>query len=110
MSTGRPSNQSVSTHIEKSQHKIQQTSTQLGVPIYTCRRIVDNESTLNGRTCHRSTPIERNNWASQHTNSNVLTHNNEKFWVRQHTEPNVSTYKHKSFQKSTPHKNSTWKG
>ena len=28
MSTGRPSNQSVSIHIEKSQHKIQQTSTQ----------------------------------------------------------------------------------
>ena len=78
MSISRPSNQSVSIHIEKSQHKIQQTSTQLGVPIYTGRRIVDNESTHKGRTYHRSTPIKRNNWASRHTNSNVLTHNNEK--------------------------------
>ena len=82
MSTSRPSNQSVSIHIEKSQHKIQQTSTQLGVPIYTGRRIVDNASTHKGRTYHRSTPIARNNWVSQHMNSNLSTHNNEKIWVR----------------------------
>ena len=61
MSTSRPSNQSVSIHFEKSQHKNQQTTIQLGVPIYTGQRIVDNESTHKGRTYHRSTPIERNN-------------------------------------------------
>ena len=107
MFTGRPSNQSVSIHIEKSQHKIQQTLTQIGVTTYTGRRIVDNTSTHKGRKYHRSTPIERNNWMSRHMNSNVLTHNNEKVWVRRHTEPNVSTYKHKLVKKSTPHKNST---
>ena len=47
MSTGRPSNHSVSTHIKKNQHITQQTLTQLGVPIYIGQRIVNNESTRN---------------------------------------------------------------
>ena len=78
MSTGRPSNESVSTHIKKNQHITQQTSTQLGIPIYTGRRIVNNESTRNSSTYHRSTLMERNNRVTRHMNSNVLTHNNEK--------------------------------
>ena len=78
MSTGRLSNLSVSTHAEKSQHIMQQKSTQLRKRVYTGRRIIDNESTHKSKNHHKSTPIKRTDWASRHMNSNVSTHKNEK--------------------------------
>ena len=87
MSTGRLSNFSVSTHNEKSQHIMQQKSTQLRKHVYTGRRIIDNESTHKSKNQHRSTPIKRTDRASRHMNSNVSTHKNKKVWVRRHIEP-----------------------
>ena len=57
MSTGRPSNDCVSTHNKMNQKMTVQESTQYGKPY------------------NRSTPKERNVWMSRHTNSNVSTQN-----------------------------------
>ena len=78
MSIGRPSNFSMSTHDEKSQHIMQQKSTKLRKHVYTGRRIIDNELTHKGKNHHRSTPIKRTDYTSRHMNSNVSTHKNEK--------------------------------
>ena len=78
MSTGRPSNFSVSTHDEKSQQIMQQRSTQLRKHVYIGRCIIDNESTHKDKNHHRSTPIKRTDWASRHMNSNVSTYKNKK--------------------------------
>ena len=82
MSTGRPSGHSVSTRTQESQHIMQKMSTQLGIPIYTSRRIIDHESTHKVRTYYRSTPIDRNDRVSRHMNLNVSTHNNGEGWIR----------------------------
>ena len=109
MSTGRPSGHNVSTRTQKSQHLMQNTSTQQGKLVNIGRRIIYHKSTHKDRTYYRSTPIKRTDWVSRHMNSNVSTHKNEKVWVRRHTEPTRSTYQHKVVQKSTPYKNSTLK-
>ena len=57
MSTGRLSNQNVSTHNKKNRHITQQTSRQLGKLIYTGRRTVNDESTQYDNPYLRSTPI-----------------------------------------------------
>ena len=92
MSTGRPSGHSVSTRTQKSQHLMQNMSTQYGKPINTGRRIIGHEST------HK----DRNDRVSRHMNLNVSTHNNGEGWIRRHTKPNRSTHKQNHVQRSTP--------
>ena len=107
MSTGRPSGHSVSTRTQESQHVMQKTSTQQGIPVYTGRHIIDHESIHKDRTHYKSTPIDRIDRVSRHMNLNRSTHNNGKGWIRRHTKPNMSTLKQNHVQRSTQNKNIT---